>query len=122
MPSLPYKPAGLLPASSARASYYPWSGASRPSWVRLCVRIREFLEFLEPAARARARDCSEGEVMVGCPGPLNRTPHKGLLWTAARRSTAAPRCRYLGWVVVHNLEDRCAFDGVALDVLNLPHV
>jgi hypothetical protein len=39
------------------------------------------------SGRSHAReDC--GEVMVGCPGPLDRTRHKGLMWTAARRSTA----------------------------------
>jgi hypothetical protein len=44
------------------------------------------------SGRSYAReDC--GEVIVGCPGPLNRTRHKGLMWTAARRPTAAARYR-----------------------------
>ena len=44
------------------------------------------------SGRSYAReDC--GEVMVGCPVERSRTLHKGLMRTAARRSTAAPRCR-----------------------------
>jgi hypothetical protein len=37
--------------------------------------------------------------------------------------TAAPRWQYLGCVVIHNIEDRCAFvAGAAFDVLNFPDV
>ena len=55
---------------------------------------------------------------MGRPGPLNRTLHKGLMWTAARRATvAAP----LSLLVIVDDPEYCRA-GAAFDVRNFPHV
>src|SRR5215213_1335893 len=76
------------PVRSHPHRYVMRTCAVRPPWVRPCIRFRQFLQ---PAARTSA--CARLCPVLGGPGPLNRTPHKGLLCTAARRSTAAARYR-----------------------------
>ena len=72
-----------------RSLYNPYiaSSAVRPPGSPLCSDSG--VSLVSSVCSVRARGCSDGEVVVGCHVERSRTPHNGLMWAAARRSTAA---------------------------------